>query len=83
VRWNGRVFEALDARRQHRQRNDLYHSALEVHLDGERYVIEQAPVWNARQPDRGVVCEDPVGSAWLGRWRLFRYVLAARGRAPG
>lgn len=73
VRWNGLVFEALAARLQHRQRSDLYHSALEVHLDGERYVIEQAPVWNTRRADRGVVCEGPVGAPWLGRWRLFRY----------
>jgi len=73
VRWNGLVFEALAARAQHRQRSDLYHSALEVHLDGARYVIEQAPVWNTREPDRGVVREGPVGAPWLGRWRLFRY----------
>jgi len=73
VRWNGLVFEALAARLGHRERDDLYHSALEVHLDGARYVIEQAPVWNTRQADRGVVREGPVGSPWLGRWRLFRY----------
>jgi hypothetical protein len=73
VRWNGRIFEAVAARLQHRCRSDLYHSALEVHLAGDRYVIEQAPVWNMREADRGVVCEGPVGSPWLGRWRLFRY----------
>lgn len=73
VRWNGRLFEALAARVEHRGRSDLYHSALEVHLGEERFVIEQAPVWNTRQADRGVVCEGPVGMRSLGRLRLFRY----------
>jgi hypothetical protein len=73
VRLNGRLFEALSARHQHRPPCDLYHSALEVRLDGERYVIEMAPVWNERAPDRGVVAEGPVGARWAGRFRAFRY----------
>jgi hypothetical protein len=73
VRANGRIYEALAARLQHRDRSDLYHSALEVHLAGDRYVIEQAPVWNTRAAHRGVVCEGPVGSPLLGRLKLFRY----------
>ena len=73
VRSNGRLYEALAARLEHRDRSDLYHSALEVHLAGARYVIEQAPVWNMTQPDRGVVGEGPVGDRRLGRFRLFRY----------
>jgi len=73
VRWNGRVFEAVAARLQHRGPADLFHSALAVRLGRERYVIEQAPVWNTKEPDRGVVREGPVGSAWLGHSRLFRY----------
>jgi hypothetical protein len=73
VRCNGRVFEAVAARLQHRGPADLYHSALQVHLGHYRYVIEQAPVWNTKEPDRGVVCEGPVGSPWLGHSRLFRY----------
>ena len=73
VRWNGRIFEAITARLQHRETADLYHSALEVHLGADRYVIEQAPVWNTKELDRGVVGEGPVGSPWLGRSRLFRY----------
>lgn len=73
VRWNGRVFEAAVARLQHRGSSDLYHCALEVHLGHDRYVIEQAPAWNTKEPDRGVVSEGPVASAWLGRSRLFRY----------
>jgi hypothetical protein len=73
VRLNGRLYEALAARLQHRDRGDLYHSALEVHLGGERYVIEQAPVWNSNDPDRGVVSEGPVGARSLARFTLFRY----------
>jgi hypothetical protein len=73
VRWNGRVYEACVARRDRRVARPLYHSALEVWLDGCRYVIEMAPVWNLRVPDRGVVVEGPVGSVSLGRFRAFRY----------
>jgi hypothetical protein len=73
VRWSGLAFEAIVARHEDRERRDLYHSALEVHLDGARFVIEMAPVWRIEAPERGVVSEGPVGSAWLGRSRLFRY----------
>jgi hypothetical protein len=73
VRFNGRVFEAVAARVQHRDRCDLYHSALEVQVDGARHVVEQAPVWNLKEPERGVVCEGPVGARWLGRFEPFRY----------
>jgi hypothetical protein len=73
VRLNGLVFEAIAARLQHRTRCDLYHSALEVRVAADRYVIEMAPVWNDRVPARGVVAEGPVGSGRLGRLRLFRY----------
>ena len=73
VRLNGRAFEAVDAALHGRRRCDLYHSALEVRLGDERFVIEQAPVWNNTAPQRGVVCEGPVGSRWLAHSRLFRY----------
>jgi hypothetical protein len=73
VRWNGRLFEAVMARREHRPVAELYHCALEVHEGARRFVIEMAPVWNIDAVDRGVVCEGPVGTRWLGRSRLFRY----------
>jgi hypothetical protein len=73
VRDNGRVFESVAARLQHRSRCDLYHSALEVRVAGERYVIEQAPVWNLKERERGVVAEGPVGASSLGRFTAFRY----------
>ncbi len=72
VRLNGLVFEAIAARLQHRGRADLYHSALEVHLPGGRFVIEQAPAWR-QGGERGVVAEGPVGTRAAGRLRLFRY----------
>jgi hypothetical protein len=73
VRWTGRVFEALAARRAHRAPRDLYHSALEVRVDGHRHVIEMAPVWGVPDARRGVAGEGAVGLPWLRRSRLFRY----------
>jgi hypothetical protein len=73
VRWNGRLFEAAIAQHEHRAVQDLFHSALEVVYGGRRFIIEMAPVWNVGAVDRGVVCEGPVGSRWLGCSRLFRY----------
>ncbi|HEX8344914.1 MAG TPA: hypothetical protein VF657_09245 [Actinoplanes sp.] len=73
VRWNGRLYEAVTARRRHRPAADLYHSALEVLIDADRHVIEMAPVWATRAADRGVVVEGPVGLPWLGRFAAFRY----------
>jgi hypothetical protein len=73
VRFNGRVFEAIAAARRHRARCDLYHAALVVALDGERYTIELAPSPNAADASRGVVATGAVGSRHAGRLRLFRY----------
>lgn len=73
VRFNGRVYESLVARRERRTRRDLYHAGLEVHAAGVRYVIEMAPVWSGPAADRGVVAEGPVGSRLLGGSRWFRY----------
>lgn len=74
VRLNGRVFEKVVSRRERRAARDLYHSALIVRVLRGRFVIEQAPVWRS-DVERGVVSEGAVGSAWLGRFRLFRYEL--------
>jgi hypothetical protein len=73
VRFNGRVFEAIEAARQHRRRCDLYHAALAVELVGDRYTIEVAPSPDPNEASRGVVATGAVGSCHLGRWRLFRY----------
>jgi hypothetical protein len=73
VRWNGRAYEAVAAARERRERRDLYHAALEITLDSDRFVIEMAPVWDRPEPDRGVVAVGPVGLKWLGRSRWFQY----------
>ncbi len=73
VRWNGRKFEALVARYERREPCDLYHSALEVHLGSDRFVIEMTPAWGNDQADRGVVAVGAVGHRWLGHSRAFRY----------
>lgn len=73
VRLNGKVFEAVAARLGRRPACDLYHSALEVTVGGNRFVIEMAPAWDPDGAGRGVVAEGPVGARWAGRWRLFRY----------
>jgi hypothetical protein len=73
VRRNGRIFEAVVARREHREPQDLYHAALEVELEGDRFSIEMGPAWNVRASDRGVVQTGPVGLRWLGRSVFFRY----------
>jgi hypothetical protein len=73
VRFNGRVFEAIEAARQHRQRCDLYHAALVLELDGDRYTIEIAPSPDPDEASRGVVATGAVGSRYVGWLRLFCY----------
>jgi hypothetical protein len=73
VRWNGRLYEALAARHEHRAAVPLYHSALQVRLGETTYAIEMGPVWNVSAPDRGTVCQGPVGARRLGRFRAFQY----------
>ena len=73
VRLNGRIFEAIAAAGQHRRPCDLYHAALVVELDGDRYTIELAPSPNADEASRGVVATGAVGSRRAARWRLLRY----------
>ena len=74
VRWGGRCYEWVAARRDHRPAQPLFHSALVVRPDRDAsYAIEMAPVWSSREPERGVVVEGPVGRRWLGRSRMFRY----------
>jgi hypothetical protein len=72
VRLNGKVFEWFVARLEHRERCDLYHSALQVCVPEGRFVVEQAPAWGEGSR-RGVVREGVVGLRALGRFRLFRY----------
>jgi hypothetical protein len=73
VRISGKLFEAISACVQRRERCDLYHSALEIRVPEGRFIIEQAPVADLHGERRGVVAEGPVGTRWAGRFRLFRY----------
>ena len=73
VRISGSAFEALSAFVQHRPAGALYHSALIVTVADGRYAIEMTPTPDRHGEQRGVVAEGAVGSAWLGRFRVFRY----------
>jgi hypothetical protein len=74
VKLNGRLWEAIQARRERRRPLDLYHTALVVRVPAGRYVVENCwPIPDADGPARGVLVEGPVGSRRLGRWRVFRY----------
>jgi hypothetical protein len=73
VRWNGKVYERLAARRAGRPRCDLYHSALEVRVPEGRFVVEQTPVPRGDGAARGVVAEGPVVLRSAARLRIFRY----------
>jgi hypothetical protein len=73
VRLNGRIYEALAACFERRDRCELYHSALEVRLPEERFVIEMTPIRPGDGVERGVVAEGAVGARAAGRFWLFRY----------
>ena len=74
VRTSGRTYEALSALVQRRRRCHLYHSALVVTTGDGRFIVEMAPIPDARGPqDRGVVAEGPVGTRWARPFRIFRY----------
>jgi hypothetical protein len=73
VKLNGRAYEVLRARIEHRPPLALYHAALEIRVPEAKYVVEQAPVRDLRGAQRGVVAEGAVGSHWAGRLRIFRY----------
>lgn len=69
-----RWWELVQARLERRRPQSLFHAALEVTVDGTRFVIEMAPAWGRdRVDDRGVVGTGPVGRRGLGRTRWFRY----------
>jgi hypothetical protein len=73
VHMNGVLYEAAAARVRRRAACELYHSALEVKLAAQRYVIEMAPIFQAPPEQCGVVAIGPVGARWAGRLRLFQY----------
>ena len=74
VRLNGKMYEALSARRGGRAPQELYHSALEVRLPEGWWVIEMAwPIPKGPGTERGAVVECPVFWNRAARWRWLRY----------
>jgi hypothetical protein len=73
VRISGKIYEAVVAVAQRRPRRPLFHSALVAVTPEGRFVIEMTEIRDTQGRTRGVVAEGAVGSAWLGRFRLFRY----------
>jgi hypothetical protein len=74
VRLNGRIWEAIQARRERRRPLHLYHTALVIRVPEGCFVVENCwPIPNGDGPARGVLVEGPVASRWMGRWRVFRY----------
>jgi hypothetical protein len=73
VRLNGRLFEAVTSRLEHRPARDLYHSALEVSVPQGRFVVEQTPAADSDGACRGVAAVGAVGARRAGRFRIFRY----------
>jgi len=74
VRMNGRIYETIKAFLEQRPPDDLYHTALEVRLPEDRFIVET--MWPSPDGDtenRGVVHEGPVFSHWMSFTRLFRY----------
>jgi len=81
VRASGATFEAIMALAQHRPRGQLYHSALVVTHEGDRYAIEMTPEPDGHgREQRGVVAGGAVGTAVAARFRPFRYEIR---RWPG
>jgi hypothetical protein len=73
VRWSGRAYEQLTARRDRRRPQRLFHAGLEVVADDVRYTVEMTPAWGVPAADRGVALSGPVLLATLGRSRFFQY----------
>ena len=74
VRLNGRIYEGVAARLQHRRAMALYHTALQVEVPEGRFVLETMwPSPDANTNSRGVVVQGPVGSRRLSLIRTFRY----------
>lgn len=74
VRMNGRIYEATKALAGRRRPLHLFHTALEVRLPEEDFVVET--VWSSPDGDtasRGVVVEGAVFAPWLSSTRVFRY----------
>ena len=80
VRFSGRVYEAITATLAHRRRRALFHSALDVTVNGVTAVVEMAPVWT-KGGGRGAVDE---GSKLVkNRGTNYVVVPVTPGQPPG
>jgi hypothetical protein len=74
VRASGRLYEAITARSERRRPLALLHTALQVHLREDRFVVETMwPSPDAHLETRGVVAHGDVGGPLLGWLPWFRY----------
>jgi hypothetical protein len=80
VRWSGRLYERLQAQRDRRPPQPLFHAALRVWVDGTWTAIEMAPDWGRGAHDGPAALVGPVGLPILGRSRVFRYQVRCRER---
>ncbi|MBD7995626.1 hypothetical protein H9639_09990 [Arthrobacter sp. Sa2CUA1] len=68
-----RWWELWQARKERRRPQPLFHTALEVTVEGSRYAIEMAPAWGKGSGQGCVVATGSVGLRRAGALRLFRY----------
>lgn len=74
VRLNGRIYEGIKARLEHRQPLALFHTALQVQVPDGLFVVETMwPSPGGGVASRGVVVEGPVFNRRIARLRAFRY----------
>jgi hypothetical protein len=80
VRWSGRLYERLQAGRDRRRPQPLFHAALRVWVDDTWTAIEMAPAWGRGAHDGPVAFVGPVGHPTLGLSPVFRYQVRCRER---
>ena len=74
VSLNGRIYEGIRARLEHRRPLALFHAALQVHIPEGLFVVETMwPSPDGAGASRGVVVNGPVFSRRMARLRTFRY----------
>jgi hypothetical protein len=80
VRWSGLLYERLQAGRDRRPPQPLFHAALRVWVGDTWTAIEMAPDWGRGAHDGPAALVGPVGLPTLGHSRVFRYQVRCRER---
>lgn len=74
VRFNGRIYEGVKARLEHRRPLALFHTALLVVVPEGRFVVETMwPSPDGAVASRGVIVKGPVFNRLMARLRTFQY----------